>query len=389
MKQIEAPRRPSADEMLERVSLDEGAQAAKAWLRIYLGYAPGVGKTYAMLHEGRRRKARGTDVAVGWVETYGRPLTIGAIGDLEVLPRRQIDYQAVVVEEMDVDAILKRRPQVVLVDELAHSNVPGSKHEKRYQDILEVREAGINVITTLNIQHLESLKDTIERITAIRVRESVPDWVVDDADELEMIDQSPEALRKRMLHGNIYPKQRVDDALGNFFRKGNLTALRELALRRMAEHTEDKLQAYLRSRGIDRPWHCKEVVLVCLPPTEQAEQLVRRGLHLAGRLQAKLIVLYVARPREGLDPKRARAQREVQKAMELGRELGAEVVTLEESHVSQAVIRYANQVKASQIVMAETRRSWLRELLQGSVIRDVLRGTKDVDVHIVQRADTW
>src|SRR5579885_2577221 len=197
--------RPTAEEMLDRVRLVERGEA-RAWLRVYLGYAPGVGKTYAMLHEGQRRRQRGTDVVVGWVETYGRPHTMEAIGDLEVTPRRQISYQGVVVEEMDVDAILARRPQVVLIDELAHTNAPGSRHEKRYQDVLQIREAGINVITTVNIQHLESLKDTVERVTGIHVRESLPDWVLDGADEVELIDQTPEALQKRMLHGNIYPK---------------------------------------------------------------------------------------------------------------------------------------------------------------------------------------
>src|SRR6185437_3096160 len=195
--------RPTAEEMLDRMRLAERSEA-KAWLRIYLGYAPGVGKTYAMLHEGQRRKQRGTDVVVGWVETYGRPHTMDAIGDLEVIPRRQINYQGVVVEEMDVDAIFARRPQVVLIDELAHTNAPGSPRQKRYQDVLFIRDAGINVITTVNVQHLESLKDTIERITGVRIRETLPDWVIDDADELELADISPEALQKRMLHGNIY-----------------------------------------------------------------------------------------------------------------------------------------------------------------------------------------
>ena len=218
--------RPTGEEMLERVRLTE-REHARAWLRVYLGYAPGVGKTYAMLHEGQRRKERGTDVVVGFVETYGRLHTIDAMGDLEVVPRRQISYQGVTVEEMDVEGILARRPQVVLVDELAHTNAPGSPREKRYQDVLAIRDAGINVITTVNIQHIESLKDTIERITGIRVRETVPDWVIDEADEIELADISPDALQKRMQHGNIYPRTRITDALDNFFRKGNLTALRE------------------------------------------------------------------------------------------------------------------------------------------------------------------
>jgi two-component system sensor histidine kinase KdpD len=372
--------------MLERVRLTERAQS-KAWLRVYLGYAPGVGKTYAMLHEGRRRKERGTDVVVGYVETYNRPHTVEAIGDLEVIPRRQIEYHGVTVEEMDVDAIVARRPQVVLVDELAHTNVPGLAHEKRYQDIIQIRDAGINVITTVNVQHIESLKDTIEQITGVRVRETVPDWVIDQADELELVDVSPEALQKRMTHGNIYPIAQVDSALQHFFRKGNLAALRELALRRVLEHTDTQLHEYMQRQGIAGPWHCNETVLACAPPNGQAQQLVRRGVHLAGRLQARFVVLYVARPGLELDAKRSRAYQEVQKALALARELGAEVVVRESNDVADAIVKAATEVNATQIVLGESTRSWIRELLRGSITREVLRRTKDVDVHLVQRAE--
>src|SRR5579883_3247869 len=379
--------RPTAEEMLERVRLTERSQS-RAWLRIYLGYAPGVGKTYAMLHEGRRRKERGTDVAVGYVETYERPLTKEAIGDLESIPRKRIPYKGVPVEEMDVDAIMARRPQVVLIDELAHTNVPGSKHEKRYQDVLEVRDAGINVITTVNIQHLESLKDTVERVTGIHVRESLPDWVLDGADEVELIDQTPEALQKRMLHGNIYPQSRIEDALQHFFRRGNLTALRELALRRVAEKTDDQLQQYMHGHGIEEPWHCAERVLVCVPPTSQAQQLVRRGFRLAERLQGRLTVLHVTQPRKKLDPKLSQAYQDVQKALTLAQELGAEVVTTEGEEIADALVSYANEHNVTQIVMGESTKSWFQELLHGSIVRQVLARSKDVDVHIVQRAES-
>lgn len=379
--------RPSPEEMLERVQRAEQSQT-RAWLRVYLGYAPGVGKTFAMLCEGQRRKQRGTDVVIGWVETYNRPRTAEAIGDLEVLPRRRIPYQGVIVEEMDVAAVLARRPQVVLVDELAHTNAPGSPREKRYQDVLDLRDAGINVITTVNIQHLESLKDTVERITGVRVRETLPDWVIDEADEVELVDMSPEALQKRMRHGNIYPLSRVEDALHHFFRKGNLAALRELALRRVLEHTDRQLHDYMRSRGIRGPWHCTETVLVCIPPNEQAQQLVRRGAHLAARLQARFIALHVARPGLALDRRRPHSQQEVQQAIELARELGAEVVSRDGSNVGEAIARYAMEVNATQIVLGESTRSWLREILKGSVTREVLQRTKDVDVHIVQRAES-
>ena len=378
--------RPSAEEMLERVELAERS-SARAWLRVYLGYAPGVGKTYAMLNEGRRRRERGTDVVVGFVETYNRPQTIAAIDDLEVVPRRQIEYRGVGVEEMDVDAIIARRPQVALIDELAHTNVPGSLHEKRYQDVLQVRDAGINVITTVNVQHIESLKDTIEQITGIRVRETVPDWVIDQADEVELVDVTPEALQKRMTHGNIYPLAQVDSALQHFFRKGNLAALRELALRRVLEHTDRQLHAYRERQGIDGTWRCNETVLVCVGPNGQAQQLVRRGVHLAERLQGSLKVLYVARPGQGLDPTRSQSFQEVQKALALARELGADVATRESTDVASAIVQYATEVDAPQIVLGESTRSWLRELLRGSITREVLQRTKDVDVHIVQHAE--
>jgi two-component system sensor histidine kinase KdpD len=355
----------------------------RAWLRIYLGYAPGVGKTYAMLHEGRRRRERGTDVVVGWVDTHDRPRTAEAIGDLEVIPRRQLPYRGIILEEMDVGAILTRRPQVTLIDELAHTNAPGSAHFKRYQDVLQLRDAGINVITTVNVQHLESLQNTIEQITGVRVQETLPDRVLEAADEVELVDVSPEALQKRLLHGNIYPPPRVDEALAHFFRKGNLAALRELALRRVLEHTDVQRQAARRSDGVAAPWPSPEVVLVCLPPTEQAQHLIRRGAHLSARLQARFYVLHVARPAASLDARGAGGQRELAKAMQLARELGAQVVTRQSSRVGDAIVAYAKDVGATQIVLGESNRSWLREVLKGSITRQVLRGTQDVDVHIV------
>lgn len=378
--------RPTAEQMLERVNLTERDQG-RAWIRVYLGYAPGVGKTFAMLHEGQRRRERGTDVVVGLVETYGRPLTMEAIGDLEVIPRKRIEYRGVEVEEMDVEAILARRPQVALVDELAHTNVPGSTHEKRYQDVIQIRDAGINVITTVNIQHLESLRDTIERITGVRVRETLPDWVIDDADEVELADISPEALQKRMMHGNIYPVTRVDDALQHFFRKGNLGALRELALRRVLEHTDTQLHDYMRRQGIEGPWHCTETVLVCVPETEQAQQVVRRGAHLAERLKARFVVLHVGRTGQHLDPNRSRAYQEVQKALQLAQELGAEVIHKESNNVADTIVDVTKELNATQIVMGESTRSWLREILKGSTTREILRRTTDVDIHIVNRSD--
>ncbi len=256
------PLRPAAVEALRKLQADEPPKRGR--LRIYLGMAPGVGKTFAMLNEGRRRKARGTDVVVGFVETYNRPNTAAQLGDLEIVPRKKIQYRGVTLEEMDADAVIARRPQVVLVDELAHTNAPGSKHEKRWQDVEDILNAGITVIGTVNIQHLESLADIVETITGVKVRERLPDRVVDEADEVELVDMSPQALRQRIKHGNVYPADRAQRALHEFFREGNLTALRELALRKVSTAVEEDLEEYMREHQIDAIWPAGEAVMVCV-----------------------------------------------------------------------------------------------------------------------------
>jgi two-component system, OmpR family, sensor histidine kinase KdpD len=245
---------------------------ARGRLRIYLGAAPGVGKTYAMLNEGRRRHSRGTDVLVGLVETHGRPNTGAQLGDLDVVPRKHIRYRDRDFEEMDTEAIIARKPTQVLVDELAHTNVPGSRNEKRWQDVDEILDAGIDVISTLNIQHLESVNDLVERITGVKQHETIPDAKVRAAEQVELVDMTPEALRRRMAHGNIYPAERVDAALANYFRPGNLAALRELALLWVADRVDESLQQYMEDHGIDASWETRERVVVALtgsaePPT--------------------------------------------------------------------------------------------------------------------------
>ena len=245
-------------------------------LRIYLGAAPGVGKTFAMLGEAHRRRSRGTDVVVGLVETHGRPRTAEQLEGLEVLPRRQVTHRGVTLTELDVDAVLVRRPEVVLVDELAHTNAPGSRQPKRWQDVDEILDAGINVLTTVNIQHLESLNDVVEQITGIAQQETVPDAVVRRADQIELVDMSPEALRRRLAHGNVYPAERVDAALGNYFRVGNLTALRELALLWLADRVDEGLQRYKAEHHIDHVWEARERVVVALTGGPEGETLIRR-----------------------------------------------------------------------------------------------------------------
>jgi len=283
--------RPDPDVLLERIQRDE-ERAERGELRIYLGAAPGVGKTYAMLQEGKRRKERGTDVVVGFAETYGRPLTLEALEGLEVIPRTKVAYRGVELEEMDTDAVIARRPMVALVDELAHTNAPGSKHQKRWQDVYEILEAGITVISTLNIQHLESLNDVVAGITGISVRETVPDSVVDNADEIEVVDISPQALRSRMRHGNIYQGPQAEQALQGFFREGNLTALRELVLRRVAETVEQDLDEYMREHNLEG-WETAERVVVLLDNTPASEVAVRRAWRLANAFDGDLFAAYV------------------------------------------------------------------------------------------------
>ncbi len=268
-------------------------------LRIYVGFAAGVGKTFAMLGEGHRRRDRGTDVVIGFVESHGRPMTEDAIGDLEIVPRRTIDYRGAAFEEMDVDAIIARAPDVVLVDELAHTNVPGSEHEKRWQDVDLILEAGIDVISTVNIQHLESLNDVVERITGVRQRETIPDEIVRAADQQELVDMTPYALRRRMAHGNIYPPEKIDAALGNYFREGNLGALRELALLWMADRVDESLQDYMKDRGIEGPWETRERILVGVAGRAEDGMLIRRAARMAARRGGDLVAVNII-PEDGL-----------------------------------------------------------------------------------------
>jgi two-component system sensor histidine kinase KdpD len=353
---------------------------ARGTLRIYLGAAPGVGKTYAMLGEGCRRKARGTDVVVGVVETHGREQTRAQLGDLEVVPRRAVEYRGTAFEEMDVDAILARRPEVALVDELAHTNVPGSRNEKRWQDVEELLAAGITVISTLNVQHLESLNDVVERITGIEQRETIPDEVVRRADQIELVDMTPEALRRRMAHGNVYPAERVDAALGNYFRPGNLGALRELALLWVADRVDEALDEYRRLHGIERPWETRERVLVALTGAEEGDRLVRRAARMAQRAKGDLVAVHV-RPQDGLTPSATDA---LVRQRTLVERLGGTYREVVGDDVGKALVDTARRMNATQIVLGSTRRSRLGELVRGSVIRRVIRDSGDeVDVHVI------
>lgn len=381
-------------------SLDDESQPLqrRGHLRVYLGAAAGVGKTYAMLNEGRRRKERGTDVVVGYVETHKRPQTQAQIGNLEVLPRKRIHYRGVVLEEMDTEALLVHHPQVALVDELAHTNIPGSRHHKRYKDVLELLDAGIDVITTLNVQHLESLNDLVESITGIRVRETLPDSVLDEADEIELVDIAPRALRQRMLHGNIYPPERVEPALKNFFREGNLTALREIALRLTANKTESQLQEYMTEHAINTAWATTEHVLVGFDDRPQSRSIIRDAWRLAHGLHAELIAVSIEREgyaalqrrilaffKYGIGAKQyfADAQRRLEEHALLAEDLGAEVIRLKSSDIAVALVRIAREKHVTQLVIGQPTHTGFEEFLFGSVVNKLLRLHASIDIHIV------
>ncbi|MGE5762898.1 MAG: DUF4118 domain-containing protein, partial [Mycobacterium leprae] len=354
---------------------------ARGTLRVYLGMAPGVGKTYGMLAEAQRRRSRGTDVVVGVVETYNRPKTLAVLEGLEVVPRRTLVYRGATFTEMDVDAVLARHPQVALVDELAHTNVPGSRHEKRWQDVEELLDAGIDVISTVNIQHLESLNDVVQRITGTVQRETIPDEVVRRADQIEIVDIAPEALRRRMAHGNIYPPERVDAALSNYFRTGNLTALRELALLWTAERVDEGLQRYRHEHGIDQPWETRERIVVALTGGPEGATLIRRAARIAQRTAgADLLAVHVVRTDglTGADPGLLARQRTLVES------LGGSWHQVVGDDIAIALLDYARAENATQIVLGASRRGRIETFLSGEgIAARVTRLSGPIDVHLV------
>ncbi len=374
------PGRPTAETMLERVRLQAGS-GARGRLRVYLGMAPGVGKTYAMLHEGRRRKERGTDVVVGYVETYNRPLTVDAIGDLEIIPRKKIEYKGVVLEEMDTEAIIARKPAVALVDELAHTNAPGSRHEKRYQDVHEILANGITVIATVNIQHLESVADIVETITGVKVGERIPDSVLDQADEIEAVDMSPQALRSRIKHGNVYPPERAQQALENYFREGNLNALRELALRRVTSTVEEDLEEYMRDKSIEAVWPAGERVMACIDAAPDAERVVRRAWRIANRLNADLLAVFVETP--GWANASPEDRRAVEEHLRYAEDLGAEVIRVSGSRVADELAKLARDKNAGTIVVGRPTSRGVVARLRGSTVSRLIEKAPDAEVHVV------
>ncbi|MCL6458262.1 MAG: universal stress protein, partial [Gorillibacterium sp.] len=379
-------RREKESDVYHRLSnqevLDKIDAIRRGTFKVYIGAAPGVGKTYKMLREGNDLLQRGIDVVIGLLETHDRKETLDQIGQLQCVARLDMAYRGTNLQEMDTEAIIRLRPEVVLVDELAHTNMPGSKHKKRYMDVMELLDAGISVISTVNVQHLESLNDAVEKITGVRVRETVPDSILQIANEVLLIDVSPKSLQERMREGKIYSMAKVDQALNHFFKLGNLIALRELALRELADDVDERLEAWERDGSLRGPWRRKEVIFVCVTLSRNAERLIRRGFRIAYRLKAAWHVLYVQDTQHrGADhEKRLNALKELTERLE-GR---FEVISNDKpKRVASLLLERSDVLQSTQIIMGQSGRSRLRKWLQGDVAKLVLRSARHMDVLIV------
>ena len=353
-----------------------------ARLRIYIGAAPGVGKTYHMLNDANLLRDQGVDVVIGLVEAHGRRETEAQIRDLEIIPLRVIPYRTVKLQEMDVEAILARHPDTVVVDELAHTNVPGSKNRKRYEDVLELLDAGINVMAAVNIQHLETLNDAVGRSANTTIRETVPDSVLKRADEVVNVDVTVDELRARLRQGKIYAPEKVEQSLANFFRKGNLNMLRELALRTTAEQVGSQAAKYRRNQGLEQA-PIPEKVMVCLSARPGTDKLVRIGARVAGRLATNWYAVFVSRPEDDQGHGDPEAFQRLQEYQRMARDLGAQVITLHDKNVADALIRYAQQESISHVVFGQSVRSRWDILLRGSVLNRFLAEVRDVTVQVV------
>jgi two-component system sensor histidine kinase KdpD len=371
--------RPDPDALLAAIQKVEDSKT-RGRLKVFLGMAAGVGKTYAMLDAARLRKSEGVDVMIGYVETHRRAETDALVSGLEVMPRRNIEYRGTALEEMDVDAVLARQPQLVLVDELAHTNAPGSRHAKRYLDVIDLLEAGIDVWTTVNVQHFESRADTVQQITGIRVQETLPDSVLDLANEIELIDLSPDDLRKRLYEGKVYTSERIETAANNFFRVGNLTALREMALRLTAERVDHQLQDYMAIKQIAGPWKSGERLMVAVSPSPFSEKLIRWTRRMSYNLEASWLAVYIETGQVTVQP----AKDQLSRNLALARSLGGEAITVTGHDVSEALLRLAYQRNVTQIVMGKPQHSPLQTFLRGgSLVDHVIRASGDIDVYVV------
>jgi two-component system sensor histidine kinase KdpD len=372
--------RPNPDELLEQVQAEE-VNRQRGKLKIFFGAAAGVGKTYAMLDAARQQKAEGKDVMVGYVETHRRPETQALLEGLEILPPKLIDYHGTRLREFDLDAALARHPHLILLDELAHTNAPGSRHPKRWQDVEELLAAGIDVYSTLNVQHLESLNDIVAQITGVVVRETVPDSILEQADDVELIDLAPDELVRRLKEGKVYVPQMAEQARRNFFRRGNLMALRELALRRTAERVDDQVQAYMRKWGIAETWPVTERILVSIGPGTTAGRLLRAGKRMATSLDAEWLAVYVETPEHA---HLSQADRDrIPQTLRLAEQLGAETVTLTGVRASEELLEFAHSRNVTRIIVGKPARPRWREILFGSVVEELVRKSGDIDVYVI------
>ncbi len=373
-------RRPDPDTLLARVK-DEEARQGRAALKVFFGAAAGVGKTYAMLQAARQQRAEGVDVVVGWVDTHGRVETAALLEGLDILPPQDVPYRGTTLKEFDLDAALTRRPALLLVDELAHTNAPGVRHAKRWQDVMELLDGGISVYTTLNVQHLESVNDLVAKITGVKVREALPDSVLDRADEIELVDLPPDDLLQRLKEGKVYVPELAQEAIRNFFRKGNLIALRELALRHTADRVDAQMRQYMRDQAIGRTWPVTERLMVCIGPSPSSARLVRAGKRMATALGAEWIVGYVETPARARLSEADWAQ--VVDMLRLGEALGAETVTLTGPRMSEEILAYARQRNVSRIIIGKPRSPLWRRIVFGSIVDALIRGSGEIDVSVI------
>lgn len=371
------PPRPNADALLERLRGDDRAR-----LRVYIGAAPGVGKTYAMLQEAHALKARGLDVVAGIIEPYDRPDTLAQVKDLEIVPLRVIQYRGSTLREMDVDGIIARHPQVCVVDELAHTNAPGSRNAKRYQDVLDLLAAGIHVLTAVNIQHLETLNDAVARVTGVRVRETVPDTFLDRADDVINVDVTVDELRRRLKQGKVYRPEKIEQALSHFFRRGNLSTLRELALRAVADEVGEKAASYRAREGLE-PAAIPERVMVCMSSSAHAPRVIRTGARIAGRLGSRWYAVYVETPRERpgrIAPADSDALRQ---NIALAESLGATVVRVKANTPSGGLIAFAQREGITHVIFGQSARSRWEQIWRESTIDRFLSEVRDATVQVV------
>lgn len=370
----------------KRITPEEALAACKkerlGSLKIFLGYAPGVGKTYSMLNEANRRFERGEDVVIGYFESHNRQNTINQLKNLPLIPRMEVKYNSIILTEMDLDAILERKPKLVLVDELAHTNAPGSKNKKRFEDVQELLNAGINVYTTVNLQHLESLNDIVRQITGVNINETIPDNIIASADVV-VIDMPPEALRSRLKHGNIYTQNLIESALKNFFRNGNLNALRELTLRQIADEVDDDLEEYKTNHNINENWHTAEKVMVSISSNSNSKRLIRIGARIAKKYKCPLYVVYVncthiLCPKE--TPQRIKCLNE---NLALANKFDATIVKLTGKSISSAMLKFAQTKNITQLIIGHSKRTTLQKMFRGSTITKFLEHSKDIQILVV------